>query len=85
MNQHIEDARRQLGELAAMAAQTEAMEQTILARAEALLADIEGNIDAVRNEAMVGNDASKKSYTNMVHERGRLQQVIAHSRQMLDL
>ncbi len=85
MNQHIEDTRRQLGELAAMAAQTEAMERTILAHADALLADIEGKIDAARNEALAGDDPAKERYADMVEERGRLQQVIAQARAVLAL
>ena len=44
MNPHIEDTRRQLGELAAVAELTEATERKILARAEVLLADIEDKI-----------------------------------------
>lgn len=79
MREHIENTRRQLGELGAMAAQTEAMERKILERAEARLAEVEGKIDAARAAA-----ASKPSeYMDLVEERGRLQHVIAQAQQVL--
>lgn len=80
---HTEQARQQLGELAAMSHQTEAMERKILARAEKLLAGVERGIDKARAEAMAGDDAAKDRYTEMVMERGRLQQVIAQARSVL--
>lgn len=83
MKQHIETTRRQLGELGAMAAQNEAMERQILERAQDLLADVEGKIDAARAEAMAGDDAAKQRYTDMVEERGRLHQVIAQAQAVL--
>ena len=81
MNHHIEDTRRQLGELAAMAAQTEAMERKIMARAEALLADIEGKIKS-EWAAGLANDKAQLRYTDLLEERGRLLQVIAQARQV---
>ena len=84
MSQHIEDTRRQLGELAAMASQTDAMERKILARAEALLADIESKINSVRS-APIADDDAKRHYLDMVEDRSRLQQVIAQARQLLAL
>lgn len=81
MKQHIEDTRRQLGELAAMAEQTEAAERKILARAEVLLADIEGKIKS-EWAAGIANDKAQLRYTDMLEERGRLLQVIAQARQL---
>ena len=83
MKQHIETTRRQLGELGAMQAQTEAMERQILARAEKHLAKVESGLDKARAEAMAGDDAARQHYTDMVAERGRLQQVIAQARAVL--
>ena len=83
MKQHIENTRRQLGELAAMSAQTEAMERKILERAQHQLAQIEGAIDNARVDAMVGDDEAKQRYTHMVEERGRLQHVIAQANSVL--
>ena len=84
MKQHIDNTRRQLGELGAMAAQTEAMERKILERAQEQLGKIEGDLDRARVAAMTGDDTAKNQYTDMVAERGRLQQVIAHARQVLE-
>ena len=83
MTEHIKNTRRQLGELAAMSAQTEAMERQILERAEKHLAKIEGEIDKARADAMAGDDAAKDRYTEMVMERGRLQRVIEQARAVL--
>ncbi len=83
MKQHIDNTRRQLGELATMQAQTEAMERKILARAQQQLTQIEGSIDSARADAMAGDDDTKQRYTDMVEERGRLQQVIARANEVL--
>jgi hypothetical protein len=83
MKQHMEAARSQLGSLAAMAHQTEAMERKILARAQSLLADVERGIEKGRVEAVTGDDAAKERYAEMVMERGRLQQVVAQARAAL--
>lgn len=81
----IDTTRRLLGELGAMAAQTEAMERKLLERAEGMLAGIEAKINAARSAAMAGDDAAKQRYIDMVEERGRLQLVIAQARQVLAL
>mgnify|MGYP000703436174 CR=1 FL=1 len=65
----------------AMAHQTEAMERKIMARAEALLADIEGKIKS-EWAAGIANDKAQLRYTDMLEERGRLLQVIAQARQV---
>jgi len=80
VKQQIENSRRQLGELAAMAKQTEDMERKILARAEELLSDIDEQISDARVAAISGDDAAKQRYSDMIEERGRLHQVIASSR-----
>lgn len=83
MKQHIENTRRQLGELGAMAAQNEAMERKILDRAEILLKEVESKIDAARVKAMAGGDDDQAAYTELVSERGHLHQVIAQAKQVL--
>lgn len=83
MEQHVADTRRQLGELGAMAQQTEDMERKILSIAEERLAGIEAKMDAARVDALSGDDDAKGRYTELVAERGRLQQVIARARQEL--
>lgn len=83
MKQHIENTRRHLGELAAMSSQVERAERQILERAEKLLAGVQGKMDAARAEAMAGDDAARQRYTDLVAERGRLNQVIAQAREVL--
>jgi hypothetical protein len=83
VKQHIDNTRRQLGELGAMAAQNEAMERKILKRAEDKLSEVEGKIDAARAKAMAGTDDDKAAYTGLVTERGHLHQVIAQAKQVL--
>lgn len=82
MKQHIENARRHLGELGAMAAQTEAAERKILARAQSLLSEVEGKIEKARASALT-SDEGGEAYTDLIEERGRLLQVIATAEQAL--
>ena len=82
MKQHIENARRHLGELGAMAAQTEAAERKILARAQSLLSEVEGKIEEARAGALT-SDEGGEAYTDLIEERGRLLQVIANAEQAL--
>jgi phage shock protein A len=80
MKQHIENTRRQLGELGAMAAQTEAMERKILERAEKLLVEVETKLKDAGASALTGG---QDQYTDLVEERGRLQQVIVQAKAVL--
>jgi hypothetical protein len=80
MNAHIENTRRQLGELGAMSRQTEAMERRILSIATERLDALQADLVRARSEAMAGDDEAKQRYTDMVTERGRLEQVIAAAR-----
>lgn len=79
----VETARRNLGELAAIAKKTEETERRILDRAQELLSDIEGKLSDARTAAMSGDDGAKKKYTDMIEERGRLYQVIASAQSAL--
>lgn len=83
MEGNIQVTRSRLGELAAMARQTESAERKILARAQDLLSDVEGKISDARVLARSGSPDEKQSYLDLVHERGRLNQVIAASRAVL--
>ena len=51
MTEHIKNTRRQLGELGAMAQQTEAAERKILERAESMLDEVQKKIAAARPRA----------------------------------
>lgn len=79
MKQHIENTRRQLGELGAMSAQNEAMERQIMERAQKLLADVESKIEPAR----AASTSKPDDYMALIEERGRLQQVIAQARAVL--
>lgn len=79
MKHNIENTRRQLGELAAMAHQNEAMERQILERAEALLKEVEAKIEPAR----AASTSKPDEYTDLIEERGRLHQVIAMARKNL--
>lgn len=83
MKKHIENTRRQLGELRAMAHQTEAMERKILDRAQSLLADVEKKIEAARPLALVPGAKEADEYQDLVAERGRLHVVIAQANKVL--
>lgn len=80
MNAHIENTRRQLGELGAMAQQTEDMERRILSIATERLDALQPELARARAEAMAGDDEAKQRYIDIVAERGRLEQVIATAR-----
>lgn len=80
MNAHIENTRRQLGDLGAMSRQTEDVERRILSIATKQLDAVLGNLDRARVEALTGDDDAKARYADMVTERGRLEQVIATAR-----
>lgn len=84
MKTHLGNTRRQLGELAAMSAQTEAMERRIMERAQQQLAIVERGINAARSESMLVGKAKQDRYMDLVLEKGRLEQVIAHARAVLD-
>lgn len=76
----ITNNRKTLGELAVMAQQTQKMEAQIRARAQVLEQKIRRELDAAKANAMAGDDAEKAAYMDMVQELGRLQLVIARSR-----
>lgn len=83
MTEHIKNTRHQLGELAAMSAQTEAMERKILARAQEQLKKIEAGLDKARVDALAGDDEARSRYTHQIEERGRLQAVISQAEAVL--
>lgn len=80
MNAHIDNTRRQLGELGAIARQTEDMERRIMTIAIERLDAMQGDLERARVAALAGDDDAKARYTDMVAERGRLEQVIATAR-----
>lgn len=83
MTEHIKNTRRQIGELARMAQQTDAAERKILERAETLLGEVQEKIEAARPRALVPGAQEAGQYQDLIMERGRLQQVIAQARAVL--
>lgn len=83
MTNILGNTRRQLGELAAMSAQTEAMERRIMERAQQQLAIVERSINTARSESMRGGKEKQDRYMELVLEQGRLHQVIAQARAVL--
>lgn len=80
MQNHIDNTRRQLGELASMSHQTQEAERKILAKAEEMLHQVMKDIPAAKANSMLGDS---ERYLHLIGERGRLQQVIATARKNL--
>lgn len=80
MQAHIDNTRRQLGELASMSHQTQEAERKILAKAEEMLQQVMKDIPAAKGNSMLGDS---ERYMHLIAERGRLQQVIATARKNL--
>lgn len=76
----IDNTRRQLGELGAMAAKTEAAERRILKRAEEMLAEVEGKIEKARADVV----SNPEAYMHLIEERGRIQQIVAQAKAVLE-
>lgn len=77
-------ARAHLGELSAMADQTERAERQILERAQAMLKDCEAEIAKLRGPAQAGDEDAARQYQDKVQDRGRLEMVISQARSNLD-
>lgn len=80
MQDHIDKTHKQLGELAVMSHQTQEAERKILAAAEEQLVKVEKDLPAAASAAHTGGE---DAYMHLIAERGRLQLVIAQSRQHL--
>lgn len=82
MKAHIENTRRQLGELGAMAQKTEEAERDILARAEKREGEVSSRIEELRPKVHT-DEAAATEYTELVDELGKLHTVIAKANQAL--
>lgn len=80
--QRMQDARRQLSGLQLLAYKTEQAERRILQAAEERLDAVQSEIGTLRPRALADADAAER-YQALILERGKLQQVIARSRQHL--
>lgn len=82
MNEHLQNARRQLSDLASLAAQTDRMERSILSSATERLAAVESEIKSIHATAISDRESSKR-YLELIEERGILHQVIARANEEL--
>lgn len=80
MEAHVNDTRARLGELAAMAHQTQEAERRILARATERLDEVQSELKDAGAQALSGGG---DKYMDLIKERGQLQQVIAQAQQHL--
>lgn len=83
MKKHIERARRGLGELNELSDRTQAAERRILEQAQRRHAEVSAAIERARPGIEGAPDAAQDRYTELVKERGQLEQVIAKSRAAL--
>lgn len=83
MKRHIENTRKQLADLGAMASQTEADERAILENATKQLAVVQAKIDRARPGIEAAPEASQSRYADLVSEAGRLQIIIGKAQQAL--
>lgn len=79
---HIENTRRQLGELAELSAKTDAAERRILESAEKQLAAMQEKIAGMGHEALLDPDKGRE-YQLLLSNRHRLQVVIAQAKKNL--
>lgn len=82
MKEAIDTSRRQLGELAGLAARTEADERRILQQAEKLLEQVMKDLPGAQSAAL-GSPADAERFQQLLEERGRLERVIAQARAVL--
>lgn len=82
-NQHLDNTRRQLGELGALADKTEKAERDILERARKRHEEVASRIEELRPKVHT-DQAAADEYTDLVSERGTLERVIANALEVLD-
>lgn len=83
MQPNSDKVRSNLGELAAMAAQTEEMERKILKMATDRLEVVEAQLEPAREAALAGDEREVTKYQDLINERGTLHQVIAKAKAVL--
>lgn len=82
---HIAAARRRLGHLAGLEAETAAVERKILQAAEDRLAAVQADLERLRPRATMPGSEAAARYEELTLERGHLSLVIAQARQELGL
>lgn len=85
MKKHLNNTRKQLGDLHGLAAKTDAAERRILERATARLKEVSENIERARVGIEGAPDAAQQRYTDLVAERGQLEVVITKAKKALGM
>lgn len=83
MKRHIQNTRTRLGELASLAAKTEADERRILSSATRRLGEVIAMIERQRPGLELASDAAQDRYVDLVKERGQLEMVISKAKHAL--
>lgn len=83
MKAHIEKTRAQLGDLGALAKQTEAAERRILSSATKRLKEVQASIDRMQAGADSAPEKEQQRYLDLIEERGKLHTVIAKAKEAL--
>lgn len=82
MKAHIDKTRASLGELAGLAAKTDAAERRILENAEHRLFEVQRELDGIKG-AEFGTQQQQEHYSDLIKERGQLHVVIAKAHEVL--
>lgn len=82
MKAHVDKTRASLGELAGLAAKTDAAERRILENAEHRLFEVQRELDSIKG-AEFGTPEQQEHYSDLIKERGQLHVVIAKAREVL--
>lgn len=79
MKKHLTDTRDNLGELAQLAARTDAAERNILRAAQRRLDEVSAMIERARPGIEGAPDRAQDRYLDLVHERAQLHLIIARA------
>lgn len=79
MRKHLTNTRDQLGELATLAARTDASERKILRAAQRRLDEVNAAIERSRPGVEGAPDKAQDRYMELVHERAQLRLIIARA------
>lgn len=83
MKRHIQNTRTRLGELASLAAKTEADERRILSSATRRLGEVIAMIERQRPGLELASNAAQNRYVDLVKERGQLEMIISKAKHAL--
>lgn len=79
MNRHLTNTRDNLGELATLAAKTDAAERNILKAAQRRLQEVNASLERLHSGIEGAPDRSQERYLDLVREQGQLHIIIARA------